>query len=548
MMVDGAGPRVLIAADKGIAELLRSGLSKHTEYQVEVTTSINQAKRKLSRGGYRWLLIAETVAVTRDADYTEKSNGVEFAKKCLQDRRFPDLRAIVLTHTVWDDLGRLFNERLCGISLSGFRLNEPYLLIDMMRAGEAGSVLTEPTTITLKLGLEPEGASAQPRKVTAAVLVEGPLKGELQDSIDARLGNRPLEVTQNFAGTVAEFRSMADGRAPEPELLAAFSHNIFKGLRPADIFSAILSAVKSSVRQMVAPQFLGRGDLSIVQVHLKCGRELLSMPIDLALRDQSVFAHLCHELPVSWRIDHDKPRENDGEVVRCNPTHYKHFRAVYSCSQPVLFPGRKEPFAAIPQASASVRGILQALRLSSPNCALLAVDVQTFLAGFAGPPQVNGVGEGRCAYVLSHGQGGSPKDQTGVVVGPNPVTSQGELVKAEHLSQRDGGVPLRFVFVNCCDLGQHDTNAESKESYIGSFLQGLFVHGVCAEAICNRWPVHPHWATLLATEFYKRRPQTAQGRAAALFFARRRVREMMKDPTGPEPDASWLAPVHVWGH
>jgi hypothetical protein len=105
----------------------------------------------------------------------------------------------------------------------------------------------------------------------------------------------------------------------------------------------------------------------------------------------------------------------------------------------------------------------------------------------------------------------------------------------------------RFLYFNCCELGAQQAREAARNSYYGGFAEGILSVKACNETICNRWPVTFEWACRIASEFYKQKPRTAQGRAGSLLTARLRVRHEMNQRQGEQQhDPTWLAPVHLW--
>jgi hypothetical protein len=533
-------PCVLVAADpQEFADCLAEALQEVTdEYDVDSVCSIESARERLADRHFRWLIISERLPEGgKGSTLTGRPNGAVFAQEYLNDSSHPDLQAIVLTENTWPHLDWKFDVRLIGIPKASPALNEPHLLVDMMHAGEAGSIFAPPTTITLEIW------AGDPGTMAVLSVDDGPLQKDIGDIVRDRLRPRTVTVEGDVESGVAAFRSTIDADATvRSEALKDFAHRLCDALKPPGAFARLLDDVRKLAVRMFKAEALNRVDLSLVHLHIRCEPEMLALPLDLALPKFTGFPHLCNLLPVSWRIRWDG-RENNDVVRRFNPTNYRHFRAVYSCCDPVRLNGLR-PFSALAEAPGAVRAIADVLGVGA-DCAMHISDGPSCQRAL-GASHSNG--EGQCAYVLTHGLHGQPADRTGFVVGPRPGTQEADWVTAEHLIPQPEAGARRFFYFNCCELGAQETDANSKGSYVGSFLQGLLYHGVCAEAICNRWSVNFEWASFMATEFYRHKPRTAQGRTSALFFARRRTRQAMNrrfDAT--QNDISWLAPVHVWG-
>ena len=540
--------RILVAClDAGLAQLIRASLlGELPEFRIDVVINgIEEARQKLNKNDYGWLITSEWLS-TKEITASNEANGANLAKEWLSRNRHH--RAIVLTETCWESLPWSFTERLSGIPISQVYPCHP--LVDLIHAGQAGYTGVPPTVVELLFYKDNNNKTDVLLELRG--VCDGPFKYMVEGILLSGNDRKPSQVVGDFKSIAKTFRTAAGSSDPARRVrtLIKGSKDLYDALvnkQPPGLLHLLLSAIDRAFmpfpwRRTLSGLQSAEGP-SPIHIHLICEPEMLAIPLDLMFRHQNGRAHLCAELPVTWRVKTNRSANYVLEGERkWNLVDYTAFNISYSCRQAVQLSG-KYFFPALKNARKEAKQILDLLGLPKEQAKLTkSIDaLRTFF--------VSGKMSSRHGVnVASHGVHTYPSHSSGVIVGPSPGPDHNAtLATAMSLRPNDGEFGPRFAYFNCCELAIQNTGRRAGFSYFGGFAEGAIIEGICAEAISNQWSVSDKWALLLATEFYKMKARTAQGRAVALQRARLKVlqqlgRELAEDQMNP----TWLAPIHIW--
>lgn len=505
---------------------------------IDHATSIEQALIRLNEHHYRWLIIWELVAETEGISVVcnlknriesePGGNGYRFAKSWVDGH--PHRHAFIFTNSVWESLH--FQARMSGIP--GCRFAEfRHTISEFILASESGQTFVPPTIIKVIF--------RQSGKDTCLILdeVEGPLKVGIEEAIRGRKKRqRPQERIANTATLRQSY-----WEAVHADLVTRPIDKLIEQLSAQLAQHGLLQQLAEQVHYITRNSFGLLNPLETINgpypfhLHIYCTTEMLDIPIDLAVVGNDLKMNLCKILPVTWRVYAQCCHQHSDEDRSWNPTSREDIRILYSCEDNVKAEvnGTSYHFSKISHVKEHTDTIAAGLETKQPVTSIQTI-CQLRNSILASEEKTR-----HAIYLVSHGL--HVAKQSGIILGPVPGdVNTGVCAGSSHLllrPQEDYGP--RFAYLNCCELAMQDDLRD-----IAGFADGIFMRGICAEAICNRWTVMAKPAFNLAREFYFPHPHTAHGRAAALLRARRVIMPNIGEKADDVYDHSLLAPIHIW--
>ncbi len=428
--------------------------------------------------------------------------------------------AVIVTRGVVDEyLLKHVEERILVVEQSTFLDRSIY---DYLNAAHSNYSLFPPTEIKLICKKSSDGTSANidieiPEAPLSHLLTEvaGITK---EESAAITLPETPLQIshTDDINGQVYHQ-----------------SRAIYNSTSPADFFHTFIESIKSSIKDFwdggEQTESVRIGPIPIhIRIHID--PEMLSLPLDLALRIYIDLEQLCALFPVTWVLSGSRQKICRDESTKDPFQDFAH-HVLYSCEEEVRdFPaikGVKEHADSIAKYVKKDRG-----KFVGSKEELREILIEKYDST-----------KNKCAYVVSHGEHPNA-EQAGVILTDHRSNSAGtqgvnDKATAVFLQPKKDEKGPNFVYFNCCSLGHHSPPENTTHTAFGGFAQGIISNGFTKELICNRWPVDIEQAFKLAEHFFELRPLSSYARAAALHRARRLVQDAHNE------NPTWLAPIHI---